>query len=281
MPLAQAPNSHNREGTTRLDREWIVVRGGGDIATGAIQKLHRAGFSVLVLESERPTAIRRNVALCEAVMAGAAQVEDITARRVWDEAGMETCVASGEVPVVVDPQGRWIERLRPVCVVDGILAKRNVAGTRMDMADVVIGLGPGFVAGEDVHAVIETMRGHDLGRLILSGSALPNTGVPGEIGGKSAERVVHAPCDGLVSSDYRLGDVVQKGEAVLHVGDRPCFAPFTGLLRGLIAPEIVVRRGMKIGDIDPRTDVDWRTISDKARCIGGAVLEAYFYLGKR
>lgn len=262
-----------------MGKDLIVVRGGGDIATGVIQKLHRAGFLVLVLEAERPMAIRRTVSLCEAVRCGAATVEDITARRVQTQEDMRRCWDAGEVPLAVDPAGDWIARLSPGWVVDAILAKRNL-GTRMDMAPAVIALGPGFTAGVDAHAVVETMRGHDLGRLILQGGALPNTGIPGELGGKSAERVIHAPCQGEVRHRKAIGDVVEKGEAVLLVGDTPCCAPFSGLLRGLIA-EMPVRKGAKIADIDPRTDVDWHTISDKARCIGGGVLEACLYLRHR
>ncbi len=259
-----------------MERALIVVRGGGDIATGIIQKLHRAGLRVLVLETEAPMAIRRTVSLCEAARLGVMRVEDVIARRIADEAGMLACYAAGEVPLAVDPAGEWIVRLRPACVVDAILAKRNL-GTRLDMSPIVIGVGPGFCAGEDVHAVVETMRGHDLGRLILHGGAQPNTGIPGELGGRGAERVLHAPCDGMVRHVRQIGDVVRAGESLLHVGEAVCAAPFDGLLRGLIA-EMPVRKGTKIADVDPRTDVDWRTISDKARCIGGAVLEAYLYL---
>ncbi|NLV59646.1 MAG: EF2563 family selenium-dependent molybdenum hydroxylase system protein [Clostridiales bacterium] len=261
-----------------MERELIIVRGGGDIATGVIQKLYRAGLPLLVLETERPMAIRRTVSLCEAVIHGFARVEDVSAKRVADEAEMWACLQAGLVPMAVDPAGDWIARLSPGCVVDAILAKRNI-GTHMSMAPVVIGLGPGFAAGQDVHAVVETMRGHDLGRLILYGSAQPNTGIPGELGGKSAERVLHAPCDGVVRHVKAIGDVASKGEVLFYVGETPCLAPFTGLLRGLIA-EMPVKRGMKVADIDPRTDVAWNTISDKARCIGGSVLEAYLYLRK-
>jgi len=259
-----------------MERELIVVRGGGDIATGIVQKFHRAGFRVLVLETERPTAIRRSVALSEAVYQGSATVEDMTARLVWDGHGMRACFEAAEVPLTVDPTGSWIARLSPACVVDAILAKRNL-GTRPAMAPVVIAVGPGFIAGESAHAIVETMRGHDLGRLILRGGALPNTGVPGELGGKSAERVLYAPCDGGVRHVRAIGDIVHAGETMLFVGETACTAPFTGLLRGLIA-EMPVRRGTKVADVDPRVDVDWQTISDKARCIGGGVLEAYLYL---
>ncbi len=263
-----------------MERELMVVRGGGDIATGIIQALHRAGFRVLALETECPMAIRRTVSLCEAVRLGVMTVEDVTARLVASEPEMHACFAKGEVPMAVDPEGEWIRRLHPACVVDAILAKRNL-GTRLDMAPVVIGVGPGFCAGEDVHAVIETMRGHDLGRMILQGSALPNTGIPGELGGKSAERVIHAPCEGVVYHVRPIGDVVPAGEPVLLVDGAPCAAPFTGLLRGLMTEGFVVQQGMKIADVDPRTDVDWHTISDKARCIGGAVLTASLFLQRR
>ncbi len=259
-----------------MERELIIVRGGGDIATGIIQKLHRAGFRVLVLEAERPMAIRRSVALCDAVYQGIAAVEDMIGRLVWDEQGMQACFEAAEVPIVVDPAGDWIVRLSPAGVVDAILAKRNI-GTHLAMAQVVIAVGPGFTAGEDAHAVVETMRGHDLGRLILRGSALANTGIPGELGGKSAERVIHAPCNGYIRHVQAIGDIVRVGETMFFVGETACIAAFPGVLRGLIA-EMSVRQGTKVADVDPRMDVDWHTISDKARCIGGAVLEAYLYL---
>ncbi len=260
--------------------ELVIVRGGGDIATGIIQKLHRAGLRVLVLETEQPLAIRRTVSLCEAVYEGAAQVEDVAARLVSDETGIEACFAGGQVPLVVDPLGHWITKGKPQCVVDAILAKRNL-GTTLAMAEVVIAVGPGFCAGMDAHGVIETMRGHDLGRLILQGPALPNTGIPGELGGRSAERVLHAPTAGVVRHIRRIGDVVQAGEPVLAVGEEVCTAAFHGLLRGLIRQGVTVAQGTKLADVDPRMDVNPYTISDKARCIGGAVLEAYFYFKNR
>lgn len=259
------------------ERERIVVRGGGDLATGVIQKFHRAGFHVLVLEAARPTAIRRTVSLSEAVYRGVAAVEDMTARLAGDERAIDAALDAGEIPLAVDPEGRWIERFKPRCVVDAILAKRNL-GTFRGMAPATIAVGPGFVAGVDVDCVIESMRGHDLGRLIFEGAALPNTGTPGEIGGKSAERVVHAPCAGVVRPVRAIGDVVAAGETLCFVGDQPVAAPIAGLLRGLIAEGLSVPRGMKMADVDPRTDVDWHTISDKARAIGGGALEAYLYL---
>ncbi len=258
----------------------VIVRGAGDIATGVIQKLHRAGFLVLALETAAPTAIRRTVSLCEAVRLGKMTVEDITAVLVSDGKEMNEAFEKGQVPLAIDPFGYCIDKLEPVCVVDAILAKRNL-GTHLAMAPAVMGVGPGFTAGEDVHAVIETMRGHGLGRLILHGAALPNTGIPGELGGKSAERVIHAPCKGEIRSVKAIGDKVLAGETLFYVGDTPCVGPFAGLLRGLIAPGILVPKGMKVADVDPRLDVDFAAISDKARCIGGGVLEGVLYLLNR
>jgi len=257
--------------------EKIVVRGGGDLATGVAQKFHRAGFPVAVLETPTPTAIRRSVALCEAVWDGMARVEDIVCRLVSGPRELEGCWESGAVALLVDPDGDTIADIKPACVIDAILAKRNM-GTAMGMAGVTIGLGPGFTAGKDVHAVIETMRGHDLGRLILEGCARPNTGLPGEVGGKSSERVLRAPVAGRFAGRKRIGEVAELGEVIFTVDGRPVCAPFTGLVRGMLRDGAQVPKGMKAADLDPRIDVDVRTISDKARCLGGAALEAYFYL---
>lgn len=258
----------------------IIIRGGGDLATGVIQKFYRSGFKVLVLETGKPTAIRRSVALCEAVYSGYATVEDVTCERIDNLEQMSVCHQKNVVPMLVDPTGAGIDKLKPAAVIDAILAKRNL-GTRIDMAPVTIGLGPGFYAGRDVHAVIETMRGHDLGRLILSGSARPNTGIPGEIGGQGAKRVIHAPVAGEMQHLADIGDVVKAGQAIFRISGIPVTAPFEGLIRGMIREGLTVPKGMKVADIDPRQDVDWHTISDKARCLGGAALEAYLYLAGR
>ncbi|MDR2574964.1 MAG: EF2563 family selenium-dependent molybdenum hydroxylase system protein [Treponema sp.] len=255
----------------------IVVRGGGDLATGIVQKFFRAGFPVVILETSAPTAIRRSVALCEAVYDDFARVEDMVCRRVSNIDELEGCWQSGAIPMLIDPKGETIEKLRPSAVIDAILAKRNL-GTHRGMAPITIALGPGFCAGEDVDIVIETMRGHDLGRLIFKGCAAPNTGIPGEIGGKSSQRVIHAPASGTIIHKKQIGDIVESGELIFTVGGTEARAPFTGLLRGLIREGLNVPQGMKAADVDPRTDVDWHTISDKARCLGGAALEAYFFL---
>lgn len=260
-----------------LQEYLIALRGGGDLATGVVQKLVRAGFSVVILECERPTAIRRTVSLCEAVYDGQKQVEDIRFRRVETVEEVRACHKKGEVPLLVDPRGEALALLRPDIVVDAIIAKKNI-GTRRDMALGTVALGPGFEAGKDVDIVIETMRGHDLGRLLFTGSALPNTGVPGLIAGEGKLRVLHAPCAGMAVLECAIGDIVKKGQTLMTIEKQPVIATIDGRVRGLIRDGHFVSQGMKIGDIDPRTDIDWQTISDKARCLGGAVLEACLLL---
>ena len=254
----------------------IVVRGGGDLATGIVQKFHRCGLPVVILETPFPTAIRRGAVLCEAVYEGVAQVEGMVCRKISRLDDAPRCWQAKEIPLLIDPQGASIREIQPAAVIDAILARRNL-GTTMDMAPVTIALGPGFTAGRDVHAVIETMRGHDLGRLIFQGCAMPNTGIPGTIAGKSTERILRAPTAGTLRCYKKIGDVAACGEAVFAVDGHEVCAPFTGLLRGLLRDSLAVTKGLKAADIDPRLSVDWRSISDKARCIGGAALEAYFY----
>ncbi|GGC78909.1 selenium-dependent molybdenum cofactor biosynthesis protein YqeB [Enterococcus wangshanyuanii] len=258
----------------------VVVRGGGDLATGVVQKLHHTGFKVVILETEKPLAIRRTVALCNAVFEKEQQVEDLNARLVTSLTECEACWNKGELPVWVDAQADSLNELKPLILIDAILAKRNI-GTNRKMAPITIALGPGFSAPEDVDVVVETMRGHYLGRLYFEGSALANTGIPGEIGGKSAERVIHAPASGQVKHIKKIGDSVQKGELLFYVGDQPVFSPLEGVLRGLISDQVECKKGLKCADVDPRVvdEVDCFTISDKARALGGAVLDAIFMIG--
>jgi len=265
----------------------IIIRGGGDLATGVVQKFHRSGFKVLILETQTPTAIRRGAALCEAVYDGTAGVEDIISRKIKSIDECEGCWQEDVVPLLIDPSGEVIKKLKPDAVIDAIIAKRNL-GTTIDMADITIALGPGFEAGADVHAVIETKRGNDLGRLIFVGRAIPDTGVPGEIAGESSRRVIHAPVAGIIKHIKQIGSIVEQGEAIFRIDDiKPggrgaksvkVQAPLNGLLRGLLREGLQVHKGMKVADIDPRIDIDWRAISDKARCLGGAALEAYLFL---
>lgn len=258
--------------------EIVVVRGGGDIATGVIQKLVRAGFKVVVLETKKPTAIRRHVAVCEAIYDQVVTVEDITAKWVSQLSEINIAWSNNQVPVLIDEAGEIIKRLKPKVVVDAILAKRNY-GTHKDMAPITIALGPGFNAGVDVDVVVETMRGHHLGRLIFEGYAQKNTGVPGEVGGYAQERVIYSTKSGQIHNVKQIGDVVERGETLTIIDQEPVEATISGVLRGIIRDGMEVKQGLKIADIDPRLKEinNCFTISDKARTIGGAVLEAIMY----
>ena len=305
----------------------IICRGAGDLATGIIHRLHRAGHRVIALETDYPAAIRRQVSFCEAVYDGSAAVEGVTARLVpaltdaendteiateadaetdtetysglndtpaahtasekWDRSAIEAVLEAGEVPLLIDPKGESIALLKPDVVVDAIIAKKNL-GTTIDMAPLVIGVGPGFTAGNDVHLVIESMRGHNLARIITDGMAQPNTGVPGNIAGFTSERVIHAPAAGYIHDVRKIGDIVQKGDEIARIyPDKgsydnalseyvPVNATITGIIRGLIREGYYFREGFKIADIDPRESelTNCFTISDKARSIAGSVLEA-------
>lgn len=262
-----------------MEKDLIIVRGGGDIASGAIQKLHRSGFKVLVLEIDKPTAIRRNVAFSDAVYNGTSEVEGTKAVLIKNLEELEKAFNNKLIPIAVDPKGDYIEKLKPIAVVDGILAKKNL-GTKKTMAPITVALGPGFEAGVDVDVVIETMRGHNLGRLIFEGFAIENTGVPGAIAGFSKERVIHSPVDGVIKNIKTIGDIVKAGEIIAKVNDEPIYATIDGLLRGIIKDGFLVNKGLKIADIDPRLKEveNYTTISDKARNIGGGVLEAILLL---
>ena len=293
----------------------IICRGAGDLATGIIHRLHRAGHRVIALETDYPAAIRRQVSFCEAVYDGSAVVEGVTARLVpaladaetdtetysgendtpaahivsekWDSSAIEAVLEAGEVPLLIDPKGESIALLKPDVVVDAIIAKKNL-GTTIDMAPLVIGVGPGFTAGQDVHLVIESMRGHNLARIITDGMAQPNTGVPGNIACFTSERVIHAPAAGYIHDVRKIGDIVQKGDEIARIyPDKesydnalseyvPVNATITGIIRGLIREGYYFRKGFKIADIDPRESeiTNCFTISDKARSIAGSVLEA-------
>lgn len=301
----------------------IICRGAGDLATGIIHRLHRAGYRVIALETDYPAAIRRQVSFCEAVYDWSAAVEGVTARLIpalnyaknsteadaeidtetysglndtptahiasekWDRSAIEAVFEAGEVPLLIDPKGESIALLKPDVVVDAIIAKKNL-GTTINMAPLVIGVGPGFTAGNDVHLVIESMRGHNLARIITDGMAQPNTGVPGNIAGFTSERVIHAPAAGYIHDVRKIGDIVQKGDEIARIyPDKgsydnelseyvPVNATITGIIRGLIREGYYFKKGFKIADIDPRESelTNCFTISDKARSIAGSVLEA-------
>ena len=254
-----------------------LIRGAGDIASGIALRLWRSGIQVVMTEIERPTTIRRTVAFSDAVVNGEQIVEDVTALRAetWEEAFLY--LEQGNVPVLVDPDCACLDAIRPDALVDAILAKRNL-GTAITDVPIVVGVGPGFTAGVDCHAVVETMRGHTLGRVIYDGPALPNTNIPGLIGGFAGERVLRAPADGVFQGLRQIGDFVEAGETVGTVAGVPMTATISGVLRGLLADGVTVKKGLKSGDVDPRGKAEYcRTASDKALAVGGGVLEAILH----
>ena len=263
-----------------INQTTVIVRGAGDLATGTIHCLSSCGFKVAALEVSRPTTIRRTVAFSEAMYQNEVCVEGVIAKKAVSPEVIEQCWNSGIVPVLEDSRGHWIDRLKPHIVIDAIIAKKNL-GTNKSMAPLVIGLGPGFTAGEDVHVVIETQRGHRLGRIITEGCAMPNTGIPGSIAGVGKERVIHSPDAGIMHNIRRIADIVHKDEMIACVGDTPVYASISGILRGLLKDGLYVSKGFKIADIDPRISEKENcfTISDKARTIAGGVLQAILIYG--
>ena len=252
----------------------VVIRGAGDIATGIALRLWRAGVRVVMTDLEQPTAIRRTVAFSEAIVHGETTVEGVTARRAASPARALELLEREIIPVLADPAGACISVLGPAAVVDAILAKRNL-GTRITDAPVVVGVGPGFTAGVDCHAVVETMRGHYLGRVLYEGSAQPNTGIPGLIGGFAGERVLRAPADGVFHQLLDIGAQVRMGDIAAEVGGVPMPCTLDGVLRGILPEGTPVHKGMKAGDIDPRCAPEHcHCASDKALAVGGGVLEA-------
>lgn len=266
-------------------KNLIIVRGGGDLASGTICKLYKCGFPVLILEAEHPSAIRRNVSFSEAVYQGTQTVEDVTCTLAESPDHALDLLREGKLPILVDPQGESIWQLKPMAVVDAILAKKNL-GTSKEMAPITVALGPGFTAGRDVDAVIETKRGHHLGRVLWQGTAAPNTGIPGVIGGYGKERVIHSPAEGVLRNVCKITDTIKRGETIAVIetenGNVSVSATIDGLLRGLIRDGYPVTKGFKIADIDPRTEEyqNCFAISDKARCIAGGVLEAVLHQRK-
>lgn len=255
-------------------RELIIIRGAGDLASGVSHRLKKGGFRVIMLEIEKPTVIRKTVSFATAVFAGEAEIEGIKAVKADTYQEAAALSRTNIIPVLIDPTGESIKALKPDGVVDCILAKKNL-GTNIHMAPAVVAAGPGFTAGIDAHAVVETNRGHYLGRVIWDGSAEPNTGTPGDIGGYSKERLIKAPAQGRVRIIRDIGSMVKAGDPLCEIEGKYALAAIDGLVRGMIIDGSQVYEGMKIGDVDPRgSKIDYRTISDKARAIGGGVLEA-------
>ena len=256
----------------------ILIKGAGDIATGIAVRLKNAGMQVVMTEIAIPTTVR-SVAFSRAVYEGSAVVENITAKLVLDFAQIPAVLQQDEIPVLIDPRCEVLKSIHFDAVVDSILAKKNLS-TDPTQAPVVIGVGPGFSVPQDCHCVIETQRGHDLGRCIYQGCAAKNTGIPGEIGGYTVERLLRAPCDGIFHPILAIGDIVKAGQTVAMVDDQPVTAQIDGIVRGLLQDNVPVKAGMKSGDIDPRGCYEHCfTVSDKARAVGGGVLEAILHLG--
>ena len=261
-----------------MDELVVLIRGAGEIASGVAHRLQRSHFKVCMIEIPHPLAVRRAVAFSEAIYEGEKEVEDVRAKFISKPEEIESVWKKGDIPILIDPDGKKTRNFsRPDVLVDAIMAKKNL-GTQVNDAPLVIGLGPGFAAGKDVHTVIETNRGHDLGKMILKGTAEPDTGIPGEIGGYMMERLLRTMKKGIFHPQKSIGDRVNKGLVVAVVDDFPVIAKISGVLRGLLREGAEVRKGMKVGDIDPRSKREsCFTISDKARAIGGGVLEAVLY----
>ena len=252
----------------------VLIRGAGDLASGIALRLFHAKMEVVMTDLPHPTAIRRTVCFSQAILFGTMTVEDVTAVFAETSEAAVSILKEKKIPVLADPEAAYIAALRPDAVVDAILAKRNL-GTKITDAPCVIGVGPGFTAGVDCHACVETMRGHTLGRVITEGSPIPNTNIPGLIGGFTGERVLRAPADGIFRQRLEIGDMVEQNEIAGFVGTEPMRCQISGVLRGLLADGTPVHKGMKAGDVDPRGEVSYcQLVSDKALAIGGGVLEA-------
>lgn len=260
----------------------VVIKGAGDLASGIALRLRHSNIDVVMTELPVPLAVRRTVAFSEAIRLGSTSVEDVKAERAENIEDVKDRLARGVIPVLEDPEAEIVKTLRPEVVIDAILAKVNT-GTAKDDAKMVIGVGPGFTAGKDCHAVIETKRGHTLGRVIWKGSAIANTGVPGNVGGQTIKRLIKAPVDGVFHPEKKIGDIVKEGERVANVDGEPVYVQIGGKIRGLLQDGVPVTKGLKSGDVDPRGEmVDHMTVSDKALAIGGGVLEAILsYAGDR
>jgi xanthine dehydrogenase accessory factor len=258
-----------------LNQLIVGIKGAGEMATGIAWRLYQSNIrQIFMMETATPLSVRRKVAFCEAVHDGMIMVEGVPAGKTDSIEGINTAWENRTIPVVVDPAWHFLSYLTPHVVIDAIIAKKNM-GTCLRDAPLVLGLGPGFTADQDVHMVIETNRGHNLGRLIFHGQAEANTGIPGNIDGYTKQRVLRAPCRGIFQSKIPIGTLVSKGEVVGVVEKKPVKAAISGVLRGIIRSGTTVKEKFKIGDIDPRGNIEFcRTISEKARTLGGSVLEA-------
>ena len=259
----------------------VIVRGGGDLGTGVAYRLFKAGYKLVVLDIEEPSNIRRKVSFSEAIYSGELEVEGIKAVLAKSLDEIYQGLDYGIIPVYVDPKGEIIEEIKPLAVVDCIIAKKNL-GTSRKLAGITIGVGPGFEAGVDVDLVVESKRGHNLGKVIHKGMAEPDTGIPGNIMGFTEERIVRAGDSGIIKNFYNIGDFIEEGDLLCEINGVKTLAKISGILRGMIKEGLYVEEGLKIGDIDPRGIKEYAfTISDKAISIGGGVLEGIMYLSKK
>jgi xanthine dehydrogenase accessory factor len=256
----------------------VLIRGAGEMASGVAHRLHQSHFKICMLEIPHPIAVRREVSFCDAVYDGEKEVEGVRAKLISTPEEISSAWKQGKISILVDPDGKETRHfLKPDVLIDAIMAKKNL-GTQINDAPLVIGLGPGFTAGKDVHVVIETNRGHHLGKVILNGTAESDTGIPGEIGRYTVERILRTMKKGILHPHKSIGERVNKGLVVAVVDDFPVIARISGVVRGLLREGVEVKKGMKVGDIDPRGKKELCfTISDKARAIGGGVLEAILY----
>ena len=256
----------------------VLIRGAGEMASGVAHRLHQSHFKICMTEISHPLAVRREVTFSEAIYEGEKEVEGVRAKLISKLEEIESAWNGGEIPILVDPDGKKTRKfLKPDVVIDAIMAKKNL-GTQISDAPLVIGLGPGFTAGKDVHIVLETNRGHNLGKIIVNGSAEPDTGIPGEIGGYTIERLLRTMKKGIFHPQKSIGERVNKGTVVAVVDDFPVITKISGVVRGLLREGVEVKKGMKVGDVDPRGKKEsCFTISDKARAIGGGALEAILY----
>ncbi len=253
----------------------VGIKGAGEMASGLAWRLYQSNIrKIFMMESETPLAVRRGVCFSETVYTGKKSVEGVAAVKADDSNDIHYAWQRHQLAVIIDPKWKFVPIIKPDIVIDAILAKKNI-GTTMDEAPIVIGLGPGFEAGREVHMVVETNRGHDLGKVIVSGAAEKNTGIPGNINGYTKERVLRSPEDGPFHVEFKLGMTVRPGDVIGHVNRNKVTAEIPGVLRGLIKSGTVVKKGLKLGDIDPRGNCEYcNTISDKARAVAGGALEA-------
>ncbi len=252
----------------------VLIRGGGEQATAVAHRLHRSRFRVVIVETSHPEAVRREVAFCEAIYDKEKTVEGVTARLIDSADDIFGMWEKNIIPLMIDPEAKVKEALKPDVIIDATIAKRNL-GNKTSDARLVIGLGVGFIAGQDVHVIIETKRGHNLGRVIRSGQAEPDTGIPGNIMGYTAERVLRAPQAGVFTTSHSIGDIVKAGDTIAEVDGMPINTVIGGVIRGLLRNGTTVPKGMKSGDVDPRGEKEYCvTISEKGRAIAGGVLEA-------